>query len=697
MIKVKYFFLPLFFFCLFSSAFSFSFSEYAAQEAEAERKAEVLKDIPVTGSCVSSLKAKKIALLIAEQEHLGPFVIRQSRYSRFYQQINEKLQKLGLHTYSPEEISNQIAAAELQSILNNDMEAAEQASRRLGADFFIKGIISSRTGINASLGIQEVYVTFDFTLTDSSGNVISTNSISAESYSNADTIGSLHRVVEENSSRVVNKLYNDYCAAADTGTSKVQSSPVVLAQAGSRKKAVDKKLRGTTAANDNNRNTNVDKRRNEVKTIMVSAEGLVDPNALTYKKDKGLMIDALRADARRQAIEKVVGVYVDSSTLVDNFMLINDRVLTQSKGFIKKIIKETQPWLGKDGLMHMMIKAEVFLSGVQEALQSMSRNERLNLIKESGNPTISVAILVKDARRSSNIPAQRSEVAENVLKSEFKGFGYRVWSEEYSKSLKGKSAAQATRREADFSVVGEVKFERKEIFLKASGNTLVRHLLTSWTVKCLNNHTGEEIYFNNKIPRKKSWESEDAAVADIGEMIGKEFSADFFKEQLMQTSRVYQLELTGKNPISYETALLLKKEFIGLRPVLNVELRDFSEGNQSIYEIEFAGKTQNFNQILHNSILKPLNAKLGEDALRLISYHGNVVKIAFTTHHNRVELNEQLETRVPASLVDAAPERVKALIGDSAVLNIIEAVNPHMQREGHSQKTIGSGAMIQNF
>ena len=619
-IGIKYFLVAIFFFSLVSSVLAFSFSEYAANEKEEEKKAALQDEVSVQVSCSSALKSKKIALLIAEQEHLGPFVLRQFRHSRFYQEINQKLQQLGLRTYSPEEISSQIAVAELNAILNNDIQAAENASKHLGADFFIKGLISTRTGTNLVTGIKEVYVSFDFTLTDASGSVISTSSLSGESYSNADVIGSLYRVVKEHSSRLVNTLYNDYCSVVKKKTSDSSSTSVTHVE--DKKKTTGHVAKAvTTTGSDNKAGKQEDKATAAPQTIIVSAEGLADPNADTYKKDKGLMVDALRADAKRQAIEKAVGAYVDSSTLVENFMLINDRVLTRSSGLIKKIIKETPPWLGKDGLMHIMIKAEVFLADVQEALQSMSQNERLHLIKESGNPTVSVAILIKDARRSSNTAVQRSDIAENVLKSEFKSFGYRVWSEEYSKSLKGKAAAGRARKEADFSVLGEVKFTAKEVYFKASGNTLVQHVLTSWTVKCMNNHTGEEVYFNNKIPRKKSWESEDAAVADIGEMIGKEFSAEFFKEQLMRPSMIYQLELTGSVPIHYDTALLLKKEFIGLRPILNVELRDFSEGNQTFYEMEFTGKSQNFNQILNDSILKPLNAKLGDGGLRLIAHH----------------------------------------------------------------------------
>jgi len=439
------------------------------------------------------------------------------------------------------------------------------------------------------------------------------------------------------------------------------------------------------------------KSNSNVRTIIVSAEGLVDPSADTYKRDKGLMIDALRADARRQAIEKAVGTFVDSSTLVENFTLINDRVLTHSKGLIKRIIKESRPWLGKDGLMHILIKAEVYLSNVKSALETMAKTERLYLIRDLGNPTISVTVLVKDAARGSNIPPERSMIAENILKEQFKNFGYRVWSEGYSKRLKGSFADQEGRNEADFSVIGEAKFKPISIKLKASGLVLTKHVLTSWSVKCLNNHTGEEIYFNNKIPKNKSWADEDAALADIGRLIGNEFSKDFFEDNLLQPSRIFQLYIVGLP--DYDTGLLFKKELIGLRPILNVDLRNFTAGGLSIYEVEFAGSSGDFTQVINNTVIKPLNSKLGRNAFKLVSHHGDVVKIKFSYRGSTKKLHNRLESMPPASLAAAAPERIRELIINDTTLKKVMEMNPglDLKLDKEDKGALGTPGIIKNF
>jgi serine/threonine-protein kinase len=409
-------------------------------------------------------------------------------------------------------------------------------------------------------------------------------------------------------------------------------------------------------------------------TIIVSAEGLADPGAEQYQRDKGLMIDELRRDARRQAIEKAVGVYVESSTLVENYLLIEDRVLSRSKGLIKQILEQSSPRLGDDGLMHIKIKAEVFIGEVKNALDTLSRQSRISLIRQHGNPTISVAIVVKDAKRGNREGKENSTIAENILKDRFVDFGYRVWSEDYTKILqRGLKSKRGGRRIADFSVIGEAKFKTTSITLKASGLTITKHVLTSWTVKCIDNHTGEEVYFNNKVPRQKSWADEDQALEDIGKLIGNEFTKDFFESQLMKPSRIYQLQLTGLP--DYDTALLFQEEFIGLRSILNAELINFEAGGLSFFEVECTGSGSNFAQIVNNAIIKPINKKLAGPRLRLISHHGSVVTVAVDPGKETGGIQEAIKSSPPASLADAAPERVKKLIQSADLLEKITKMN----------------------
>jgi hypothetical protein len=401
-------------------------------------------------------------------------------------------------------------------------------------------------------------------------------------------------------------------------------------------------------------------------TLVVSAEGLADPAAEIYQSDKGLLLDALRQDALRQCVEKTVGTMVDSSTLVENFTLVQDRVLTRSKGLIKRVLKQSDPWLGEDGFMHLLVKAEVYLGQVKEAVADLSRTERIDLIKEYGNPKIAVLVEVRDAARGGDVVVERSAVAENLLKERLSGFGYRVWAVA--------DASDARTKGADFLISGEAKFKALSARLPTSGITVTKHVLTSWTVQCKDVQTEEELYFNNKGPRAKSWADEDAALEDIGRMIGEEFSQDFFERHLMAPTRIFQMQIDGL--ADYDTGVLLKKELIGLRPVINVELRDYRADGSSLFEVEFSGQRGNFAQILNASVIAPLNAKLGRSAFRLVSSSGQAVRLTCDSGKDPAEMVAAFNSLPPASLADAPPERLRELIQSDTAQAKVQAINP---------------------
>jgi len=56
--------------------------------------------------------------------------------------------------------------------------------------------------------------------------------------------------------------------------------------------------------------------------------------AAVIDNDVGAARDRALEDARRKAVEKVVGVLVDSETLVENFQLVSDKIYSQSAGYI---------------------------------------------------------------------------------------------------------------------------------------------------------------------------------------------------------------------------------------------------------------------------------------------------------------------------------------------------------------------------
>jgi hypothetical protein len=204
--------------CLSSPALSFNFAEdgqeEAQQKAAQKEKVRHLLSIP----CQETLKKKKIALIIGEQHSGGEILVNQSNYGLLFEVINSSLREIGLCTYTQEEITKQIAREEIRAAMNNDPDAALSAARRLGAQFILRGLISSRAQVNPVLNINEVFVNMSFTLTHASGRAVCGVTAGADSYAGADVLSVALTLVEERADEVVAKLYHEFCEHASSST-----------------------------------------------------------------------------------------------------------------------------------------------------------------------------------------------------------------------------------------------------------------------------------------------------------------------------------------------------------------------------------------------------------------------------------------------------------------------------------------------
>ncbi len=195
-----------------AQGFQFSQPDDSAERDTAAREARIANDLAVP--CRADLRNKKIMVVIGERQSNGFIETHQQNYGAHYRAINERLQALGLRTYPPEEIRRQIAQAEIDAYFRNDPEAALAASRRLGASFVLRGLISSEATRNPMMAVNQVSVNMGFTLTGSNGRVISGTEASSSSYAGADVDRMALTLVDEKADEVVAKLYADYCRNA---------------------------------------------------------------------------------------------------------------------------------------------------------------------------------------------------------------------------------------------------------------------------------------------------------------------------------------------------------------------------------------------------------------------------------------------------------------------------------------------------
>jgi serine/threonine-protein kinase len=388
--------------------------------------------------------------------------------------------------------------------------------------------------------------------------------------------------------------------------------------------------------------------------LVITAVGVADPSDPRFANDPAALQSQLRADAKGQLVEKALGLIVDRASVAKNYATLSDKLLAHSGSFVGAVVEESAPQLGKDGLMTMTTQAVVDVRAVQKSVNQLSRAERIDLIRAGGDPKISVRIATRDADRP-DAPPRPSPVAENLLKERIRSFGFRTWSEGGADAAPG----------ADFAVTGEATIKRLSLRLEASGVTVTKYALTSWTVKCVDLATGEEIYFDTSLPKGVgSFATEEEALRAIGAKIADRFSRDFFLQHVASTGQGVTLVVDGLPDDA--TAGRLARELVGLPAVMSLRPRSGASGHA--FDLRLAGSIAP-PDLVAATILGPLNRKLGASCFTLGATGGEQVTVVLDAKCRDAAVLSRLETNPPAALYGAPPARQKSVIRNPETLS----------------------------
>ena len=165
--------------------------------------------------CRQSIKNKKIMLVIGEQHSNGAVHAQQQSFGPHFQVVNARLQALGLTTYTPEEIRKQVAQAEIDAYFKNDPDLALSASKRLGANFILRGLITSESTFNPVVRVNQVSVGMGFTLAAARGRAVTDANSASQAYAGPDVRAMALTLLNEQADELVSKLYSDYCRNAE--------------------------------------------------------------------------------------------------------------------------------------------------------------------------------------------------------------------------------------------------------------------------------------------------------------------------------------------------------------------------------------------------------------------------------------------------------------------------------------------------
>lgn len=383
--------------------------------------------------------------------------------------------------------------------------------------------------------------------------------------------------------------------------------------------------------------------------IIISAIGMVDSKDPRFNGDASAAQAEARADAKRQLVEKVAALYVDSNSLDKNYPVIEKKLLANYDNFIKTVITEGAPQTGKAGVVESEARAVVKMRDVQKSLNQLSKEERIDFIRNNGDPKIAIQMTIANADTAQNLASARSQLAENVLKERIKSFGFRIWAND------GEVAAGPKAKTADFQILGEAKFKQLSMKLQASGLTITKTVLTSWTVKAVDKGTSEEIYLNTVMPKGQSWASEDLALADIGKQMGDEFSKDFFLQHFEYGVRKVKLAVAGLPDTL--TADLILRELKGVRQVLDVQ----KAGENGSYQVQLS-EGSGSSGVLQDKFVKLFNDKLGQTCISFGGASANEIKLMYAPACRDVAIRDKLGNTLPAAVSEAPGERGKNLM-----------------------------------
>jgi eukaryotic-like serine/threonine-protein kinase len=383
-------------------------------------------------------------------------------------------------------------------------------------------------------------------------------------------------------------------------------------------------------------------------TVVISAMGIADPQDAQFKGDGAAVQRQALAAAHRQLIEKALALWLEPASLDRNRALIERKLLPNSGAFIRSVLQEGPADAGRSGLVEQHTRAVVSLRDLGRSLDELSREERIEFIRRQGDPRISIRIDVGGA--AGPMARERSQLAENVLKERIRSFGFRVWATDAENAAAGAPPA-------DFAVHGEVKLKELAMRLPASGLTVTKAALTSWTLKAVQSATGEEVYVSTRLPTGKTWASEDQALADIGKLVGDEFSRQFFLQNFMGRTQKTTLLFTG---LPDGGAPLMLRELRAMPAVLDTQ----AQRDPARFEVVLADG--NASDLVQQGIVRPLNAKLGAECFTLAGAAAPQLTIAYAPSCAGAAMRARLESGAPAGLPAPQPRPPAAPLRNSA-------------------------------
>ncbi len=339
-------------------------------------------------------------------------------------------------------------------------------------------------------------------------------------------------------------------------------------------------------------------------------------------------------NALRRAVEEVVGVMVESQTLVRDFQLLNDRIYTQSSGYVQRYAVIAERWDGDS--CWVKLRATVSLVKLEQGLDSLGV-----LAKQMGKPRIVMFMTEQNVDQSAPSCWWRGDngvtgVAETVLTSRLQEKGF---------EFVDRRVVHAAIRESGNSAVAEVSLSNEAALkLMAGGEaevviigraharqgaalagTSIRSYQATVTARAVNADTGELLASTtghavaaHVNPEAGGAEALKKAADDASGQLIRQVTASW--QKVVHGNRVVKLVVTG---LAFSDVALLKTM---LRERINrvdgIYDRSFSDGT---VKLDLDVKTDS-REIAGNLD----NVRFKDGILKVTSVTANVIRLTIT-------------------------------------------------------------------
>ena len=297
-------------------------------------------------------------------------------------------------------------------------------------------------------------------------------------------------------------------------------------------------------------------------------------------------------DALRQAVEQAMGIYVSSETLVENMMMVEDRIYTETRGYISnyEIIKENT----HDGTYQVQVSAQVKTSKLADDLESIGL-----LIRKKQNPRVMVVLYSKeiDILLFEYIREGNRNI-ENQIESSLMGKGFEIVDAE---QVGRQKQIEAALSENDLSrAVGAAKDFGAEVLITGNIRRMfvnnrqlygrnLRFYSNEIQVKAIETDSAKVLYSGSR-NKPPSAINHIAPLEEASSELTEEMIAGILKkwEKDVYEAARYQLNISNTK---FKDISVLKKELENMRGFVGIQTRSF-RSNVARLEVKYKGSLE---------------------------------------------------------------------------------------------------------